>query len=177
MTTPTLAKKCFGLMGNQIKQIPIMYSIPGTYGVRFRVERRRVYRLVSVKHAKQLGIEVYRSADDLAKLMPRTPAGKITLRRFWIFKHFHQAPLEAPGCDLSKQPEKSNLVEDDFGGMVSVRFPYLTEAGVDYGRICRGCRVVYYIWRQGSLRATILSELVPPDLDPFRTLYAMMARL
>lgn len=31
MTTPTIAKQCFGLTENQLKRIPVLYSIPGSY--------------------------------------------------------------------------------------------------------------------------------------------------
>jgi hypothetical protein len=177
MTTATIAKQCFRLTDQQLKRIPIMHSIPGKYGVRFQVSRRRVYRLVSVKQAKQLGIEVHGSIGNLAKFIPSPRTGKMTSREFWILKHFHEAPLEPPGCDMSRLPEKSNLVEDGFGGMASIRFPYLTEAGADYGRVCRGCQITYDHHRHGLLPTSVLSELAPPGVGPHRPLLAILTRL
>lgn len=143
MTTPTIAKQCFRPTDCQLRRIPVMHSIPGTYGIRLEVSRRRVYRLVGVKQAKQLAIEVHGSVGNLAKLMPRTGTEDMPSRKFRILTRFHEAPLEPPACDLSRLPEKSNFTEDDYGGMASIRFPYLTGAGADYGRLCQGCQVVY----------------------------------
>ncbi|ROT38450.1 hypothetical protein SODALDRAFT_333027 [Sodiomyces alkalinus F11] len=173
MTTLATAKQCFGLTYSQLKRIPILHSIPGTYSVRFQVSRRRVYRLVSVKQAKRLGVEVHGSVEDLAKLVPARRTVKMTTRQFWVFRRFHEAPREPPGCDLSR-----HMVEDDFGGVASLRFPYLTEAGgADYGRLCRGCRLTYDHYRQGELPTTVLSELAPPGVDPHRPLIAAVSRL
>ncbi|KAI1503979.1 hypothetical protein F5X99DRAFT_373131 [Biscogniauxia marginata] len=177
MTTPTIAKKCFRLTDSQLKKIPIMYGIPGTYNMRFQVSRRRVYRLVNVKQAKQLGIKVHGSVESLAEFMPKTRVGKMTSREFWMFKRFHEAPLEPLGCDLSRLPEKANLGNDDFGGMASIRIPYLTEAGADYGCLCQGCQVTYHHYRRGLLPAKVLSELAPPGVGPYRPLRAISTRL
>ncbi|KAI4868381.1 hypothetical protein F4820DRAFT_123059 [Hypoxylon rubiginosum] len=177
MTTLASAKRCFHLTHSQLKRIPIMHSIPGIYCVRFQVSYSRTCRLVSVKQAKQLGIEVHGSIENLAKLALTTRRGKMTSRESWILKYFREAPLEPPGCDLSRLPEKSNITEDNFAGMASIRIPYLTEAGADRGRLCRGCQVTYEHYRQGSLPASVLSELAPPGVGPHRPLLAILARL
>lgn len=179
LTTLTTAKRCFYLTDKELQRIPIMHSIPGMYDVGFPISRRRVHRLVSVKQAKKLGIEVHGSVENLANLMPKAPGGRMTLRMFWIFTSFHEAPLEPPGCDLSRQPEKSNSVQDDFGGMASIRFPYIKKAGQEHGRACRGCQITYAHYREGLLPATgsVLSELAPPDVPPRGPLLAMIKRL
>jgi len=177
MTTPAIAKQCFGLTDGQLKRIPIMYSIPGEYGVKFTVSRRRVYRLVNVKQAKQLGIDIHGSVENLSKLLPDSPVGTITSRKLLVLKRLQEAPLTPPGCDLSRQKEPSERVEDDFGGMASIRLPYLTEAGPDHGRVCRGCQVTNDHFQQGLLPAAVLSELVPPGASPYRSIGALLARL
>ncbi|KAI1771100.1 hypothetical protein F4818DRAFT_221714 [Hypoxylon cercidicola] len=174
MTTPAIAKRCFHLTHSQLKRIPIMHSIPGTYSVRFHVSCSPSCRLVSVKQAKQLAIEVHGSIEHLA---PRTRSGKMPSREFWVFKHFHDAPLEPLGCDMSRLPEKSNITEDKFASMASIRIPYLAEAGADYGRLCRGCQVTYDHYWEGLLPTSVLSELAPPGVGPHRPLLAILARL
>lgn len=94
-----------------------------------------------------------------------------------IFRHFHEAPLDPPGCDLSRLPRKAEVVEDDFGGMASIRFPSLSDAGTDKGVLCQGCLVTYSHYMQGVLPQSTLSELVPVDVGPYRPLLALLTRL
>ena len=107
-----------------------MYSIPGTYGIRWQVSRKRVYYLVNIKQVKQLTIEVHGSVENLQELKhPGVYATDTAIKKFWDFKIFWATPLKPPGCDMLRSPEKSNVAEDDFGGIASIRFPYSTEAG------------------------------------------------
>lgn len=69
------------------------------------------------------------------------------------------------------------MVEDDFGGVASIRFPYLTEAGPDYGRLCRGCYVTYEHCKRGELPANELSRLAPSAPHADRPLFAEKSRL
>ncbi|KAF4974050.1 hypothetical protein FZEAL_9004 [Fusarium zealandicum] len=177
MTTPSLAKQCFGLTENDLRRIPVMHSIPGTFGLRFQFSHKRAHRLVSVKQAKELAIQVHGSVEKLAELRPRFPTGKLTAKDLGMFKHFHEAPLEPPGCDLSRLPRKAQVVEDDFGGMASIRFPYLADAGTEIGHLCQGCLVTYGHYMQGSLPESTLSELVPAGVGPYRPLLASLTRL
>ncbi|KAM5346588.1 hypothetical protein ACJ41O_009593 [Fusarium nematophilum] len=180
MTTPTLAKQCFGLTDSDLERIPVMQSIPGTFGLRFQFSRKKVCRLVSVKQAKQLALQVHGSAAKLAELRLKHCVGKttaMTARNLGMFKHFHEAPLEPPGCDMSRLPRKAQVVEDDFGGMASIRFPYLGDAGVEHGHLCQGCRVTYGHYVQGALPATTMSELVPSGVGAYRPLLALLTRL
>ncbi|KAI1122291.1 hypothetical protein F5Y10DRAFT_287343 [Nemania abortiva] len=177
MTTIAIAKRCFGLTESHLQRIPITYSIPGTYGMKLNLSRRRVCRLVSIKQVKQLGIEIHGSAEALGKFMPTGQSGKMTFREFRIIKQFHDAPLEPPGCDMSRLQEKSNLVEDDFGGMASMRFPYLTRSGPDMGYLCRGCQITHKHQRRGLLPPNVLPDLVPPGVNPSRPFSAMKSRL
>ncbi|KAI5865425.1 hypothetical protein GGS23DRAFT_426333 [Durotheca rogersii] len=177
VTTLNLAKKCFHLTNSHLKKIPVLHSIPGTYSVMFHVSRRKVYRLVSVKQVKQLAIEVHGSAENVARLLPPTPPQGMSRRDFWIFKWFHMAPLDPPACDLSRKPGRSNLVEDDFGGMASIRMPSLSGTSADRGRICKGCHLIDRLHSQGSLPTAVLENLVPQGIGPSRPLLALMNRL
>lgn len=176
MTTAT-AKKCFGVTQRQLKAIPIMRSIPGTYSVRTPEKaHHKPYQLVSAKHAKQLGLNVHGSPEKLAEFMPSIPAVGERSREFYDFKRYHEAPLEPPGCDMSKLPEKSNIGDDGFAGVASLRVPYLSGSGPDWGHLCRGCQVTYRHFRDGSLPSAVLSELCPPGTNPARPLFASTTR-
>ncbi|KAF7560268.1 hypothetical protein G7046_g3879 [Stylonectria norvegica] len=177
MTTAT-AKKCFGLTQRQLRTIPIMRSIPGTYSVRGpeKTHRKR-YQLVSVRHAKQLGLLVHGSSEKLAEFMPSIPAaGAVPSKEFHEFKRYHEAPLEPPGSDMSKLPERANIGNDRFAGMASLRVPYISGSGADWGYICRGCQIAYRHSRDGSLPSAVVSELCPPDTNPDRPLFALTTR-
>ncbi|KAI1738568.1 hypothetical protein F4680DRAFT_425483 [Xylaria scruposa] len=171
------AKRCFRLTDKQLKTIPTLYSIPGTYCVRFRISRRRMSRLVSVKQAKQLAIRIHGSIETSPELNPVLCPRRTHRRELWKFKRFIEAPLEPPGCDLSKMPEKSNAIEDECCGMASIRFAYLTAAGADHGVVCKGCVRALDDYQRGSMPARVFSELVPPGRRPARPLLALRVRL
>ncbi|RSL70298.1 hypothetical protein CEP54_001897 [Fusarium duplospermum] len=177
MTTPSLAKQCFALTDNELEQIPLMHSIPGTFGLRFQFAHKQVEHLVSVKQTKQLALQVHGSPESLAELMPKFRAANMTPRVLGMFRHFHEAPLEPPACDMSQLPRKAEVVEDDFGGMASIRFPSLTDFGVENGHLCQGCLVTYGHYMQGALPESTLSELVPSGVGPYRPLLAILTRL
>ena len=71
-----LAGKCFDLMLHQLKEIPVMRSVPGIYSVGHGVSRPRRLRLTSVKAAKELGIKVHVSMENIAKTLTPTATGK-----------------------------------------------------------------------------------------------------
>ncbi|KAF5019988.1 hypothetical protein F66182_7994 [Fusarium sp. NRRL 66182] len=177
MTSPTMAKQCFGLTDDDLERIPVMNTLPGTFGLRFQFAHKRVERLVSVKQAKELAMVVHGSAEELVKVMPRYCPGKISMKDAAIFRHFHEASLDPPACDLSRLPRKADVAEDDFGGMASIRFPYLSDTGAEKGFLCQGCLVTYSNYMQGVLPESTLSELVPADVGPYRPLLALLTRL
>ncbi|KAF4447020.1 hypothetical protein F53441_9418 [Fusarium austroafricanum] len=177
MTSPAMAKQCFSLTDHDLQRIPVMHSVPGTFGLRFQFAHKQVERLVSVKQAKKLALEVHGSTGKLAKLRPTYRPGRTSMKDAAIFRHFHEASLDPPGCDLSRLPRKADVVEDDFGGMASIRFPSLSDAGTEKGVLCQGCLVTYGHYMQGMLPQNILSELVPVDVGPYRPLLALLTRL
>lgn len=177
MITTATARKCFGLTQRQLRTIPIMRSIPGTYSVRtLEKTHRRIYQLVSVRHAKQLGLDVHGSLEKLAEFMPSISGGGVRSKEFYEFKRYHEAPLEPPGHDMSKLPGKANIGNDRFAGTATLRVPYISGSGADWGHLCRGCQVTYRHFRNGSLPSAILSELCPPDMNPDRPLFASTTR-
>ena len=176
------ARKCFHLTDKQLRRISIMRSIPGTYSVLFYHTRRRVRRLVSVREAKRLAIQIHGSAENVAKFAPEIIPRRFTtrpqFRESLLFKRYHAVPLEPPGCDMSRLPEGGGSgVEDCWGGVASIRFPWLTETGAEGGRVCRGCEVTYKLYRRSMLPATVLSRLVSPVSDSRRPIWAMVNRL
>lgn len=58
-----------------------------------------------------------------------------------------------------------------------MRFPYVSDTGVDSGRICQGCCETNRRYEQGILPASILSQLVPPGVSVHRPLEAIQTRL
>lgn len=171
----SFAKKWFALTSEQLRRIPIMQSIPGRYRVTFTAKHSQPHKLVSVKQLLQLAIDVHGSPENVARLMPAwSPA--IHPHDFKTLAEFHKAPLQPPGCDLSKLPFNS-ILYDKYPGMASIRMPSLTSSGFEYGRQCRGCRHVQRKHLAGRLPSPVMEELVPSGLDPERVLDAMVIRL
>ncbi|KAG4258104.1 hypothetical protein FPRO03_03059 [Fusarium proliferatum] len=65
---PKEAKRYFGLSERHIQRLPTISVIPGNYGIS-RTPSQRSCRLVSVKAAKELGLMVHGSADQLSQVM------------------------------------------------------------------------------------------------------------
>ncbi|KAJ3464243.1 hypothetical protein MRS44_009029 [Fusarium solani] len=162
------------LMGK--KTIEPLSSYRGPYCVRYRVKYHRSFRLVSIKQLLQLAIDVHGSAENVAKLKPE-PGYGISPNDLYTLRQFHEAPLQPPGCDLSKLPSMPDRVNNKYPGMASIRMPTLTSSGLDYERLCRGCRYIYDQHSVGSLPASVLQELVPRGTGPTRPLLAILIRL
>lgn len=178
MITPTIAKQCFHLTDSQLKMVPIMYSIPGSYSVgTLPSQKSRVYRLVSVKQAKQLAIKLHGSIEKVATLSPTGARGGRDLTKSRMFQRFQEVSLEPPGQDLSRLPGKATFGGDGFAGVASMRLPYLSDTALDLGRICHGCSVTCKHYAEGILPASVISELVPPGVSPHQPFKAIQTRL
>ncbi|RBA20135.1 hypothetical protein FPRO05_08580 [Fusarium proliferatum] len=141
MITIPMAKTYFSLTYKQVQTLPIMRIIPGTYCLRtLEKTHKKPFRLVSVKAAKSLAIEVHGSAENLAALFLRlTRQGR---QPNHVFERYHKAPLEAPGCDMSTLPPQiPHIGSDPFAGVSSLRAPYITDTGADWGQLCKGCQI------------------------------------
>lgn len=157
VTTTALAKRCFHLTERQLQTLPIMYSIPNTYDVGRERSRLTVYRLVSVRQAKKLAIEVHGSADAVQAFKPAAPhnSNHSFPRIMWTMQQYHDLPLE----ETDRNPIQEGVLDDEFGGMATIRFPTLTDGGPDYGTLCRGCRVTYDEYQDSELPDRVLQEL------------------
>ncbi|KAF5693014.1 hypothetical protein FDENT_2452 [Fusarium denticulatum] len=140
MITIPMAKKYFGLTYQQVQTLPIMRIIPATYCLQTRDKtHKNPFRLVSVKAAKSLAIEVHGSAENLAAFVPALT--RETQKVYYLFKRYHAAPVEAPGCDMSRLPERPRIGSDPYAGVSSLRVPYITATGADWGQLCKGCEM------------------------------------
>ncbi|KAI1009056.1 hypothetical protein LB504_001965 [Fusarium proliferatum] len=150
MITIRMAKRFFALTYRQVQTLPIMRIIPGTYCLRTRDKTHRdPFRLVSVKAAKSLGIKVHGSAENMAALLPELTREGRTLNR--LFERYLKAPVEAPGCDMSTLPPLMPRVGDDpYAGVSSLRAPYITDTGADWGQLCKGCQITYKDFSYGD---------------------------
>ncbi|KPM35696.1 hypothetical protein AK830_g10886 [Neonectria ditissima] len=179
VTTPNTIKKCFHLTDEHLKRLPVMYSIPGVYHVWFRVSRNRVYRLVSVKQAIKLAIEIHGGIENVKDLLPPINDESLTMKRFAIFKYFHETPLEPPGVDMSTLPPGSSddVVWNEFCGVASMRFPVVSGTVADRGCLCQGCEVVCKDHDRKRIPDNVISALVPPEASAQRVLSARAFRL
>jgi hypothetical protein len=145
-----------------------MRIIPGAYCLRTRDKtHKNPFRLVSVKAAKSLAIEIHGSAKSLVELLPERTTETEKLYR--LFKRYHEAPVEAPRCDMSKLPENPRIGSDRHAGVSSLRVPYITATGADWGQVCKGCQVTYKHWWYGGIPWTVISRLFPliPNVEEY----------
>ena len=150
-----------------------MRSLPGIYSVGHTILRQRRLRLTSVKAAKELGIKVHTSMENIAKTSNASRAGKI----LYMFRWLQNAPLQPLGRDPSMLSTKENTPNDDFCGMASIPFPSLMpNKGLESGLRCRGCEQTFEHYRLGYLGYNAVSESMPRGCDPLRVLLRMQRR-
>lgn len=174
-------KKYFGLTKRQVGRLPAMRSIHGTYvvGGPERTHKRN-YQLVSVGHAKQLGLDVHGSPEELAKLIPSTPTPRTSeakLNEYFRFKHYQEAPLEPPGRATSLDPEETPYGNDRFAGMATLRVPHLTASGADWGHLCIGCLTLYRQFIDRTMPLPLVYEFSLSELPSKGHIYALVTRL
>jgi hypothetical protein len=173
----TLARKCFDLTLSQLKRLPIMRSIPGVYFVEHRISRQRQLKLTSVKAAKELGIMIHGSTENMAETLAARRSRGMTEKEYHTFRWLQDAPLQPPCQDLSRLPTEGNVPNDDCCGMASVPFPSLLQNNnLENGLWCRGCDRTFERYRFRQLATNVVSDLVPPSCDAFRIFLAMQRR-
>ncbi|RBA18777.1 hypothetical protein FPRO05_10425 [Fusarium proliferatum] len=122
---PKEAKRYFGLSEWHIQRLPTISVIPGNYGIS-RTPSQRSCRLVSVKAAKELGLMVHGSADQLSQVM-KTKCKSGGLR---VDGRFLQSdPVISQNQDPLLLPSQGNIPADKFFGMASIPFPSLSASG------------------------------------------------
>ncbi|KAI0438257.1 hypothetical protein F4803DRAFT_569774 [Xylaria telfairii] len=143
MTTLDFAMDIFCLTKSQLKRIPIIYPKTYEYHPRCLVSSKQLKQLVTKKHK----------------------AGNITEEEHLLLRYYHEEDnSELPGPNFfgfldrwgGNNPYRRihNLIS-----MAFIRFPCVTEAGVDYGRRCRGCRVTTNHYINGWLPTNMLSKV------------------
>lgn len=173
----TLARKCFDLTLSQLKRLPIMRSVPGSYFVGHTISRQRQLKLTSVKAAKELGIMIHGSTENMAETLTARRSGGMTEKEYHTFRWLQDAPLHPPGQDLSRLPTEGNVPGDDCCGMASIPFPSLLQNNtLENGLWCRGCDETFERYRFKQLAPTVVSDLVPPGCDAFRIFLGMQRR-
>ena len=136
-----LAKKAFGLSAAQIEKLPIMRGIPGKYWVRYQISRSRPQRLVSVKAAKILALQVHGSKEDLARQLEPFRASGPPSPAYVKLHQLQRAPLKPLGPLSALDQRKDLRGNDEFCGMASIPFACcLAGKQVEHGIWCLGCK-------------------------------------
>ncbi|KAM0435388.1 hypothetical protein ACHAPT_003482 [Fusarium lateritium] len=170
-----IACSIFGLTEQQLTKIPILYSIPGTYGI-YDTSRdsthQQTQRLVCAKQVKKLALEVHGSVENLAQFLSPNDEKH---------KRLHDAPLEPPGRDpsLLAPPE-----DDDYAGVASIRFPCVDDEGnEDLGRLCKACEITLESFdycrkhRESNSSWDYITKDIPEESGYYRPLLARRWRL
>lgn len=177
--TTDAAKKYFGLNDSHLERVSIMQSIPVGHPLCF-------YLLISVKAAKELGIKVHGSAENLAKLIPEKPEIDCTEDNYLYYQaawddFYYSTLYQAISMEFTGREVPPRIYEetgdDHFQGMAYIRIPFLNNLGADLGHRCEGCQVTYDHFVDGSLPEAGMSELHPPHLDEFWQPVAGLTRI
>lgn len=139
-------------------------------------------RLISVKDAKKLAIMVHGSEEELGELVLPRPPSTAGLPYDWkqanehrLSKWLIEAPLDPMPCDPLTIPVDSYEPENVWLGTASISFPSLSpRKSLESGLWCRGCDYLVKEWWR--LDSATLSNLTPPNVDPYRYLNGLRFR-
>ena len=173
MLLPKEAKRYFGLSERHLKQLPTLEVIPGKYGISAKPTPGHC-RLVSVKAARALGLQVQGSAEGLAQALAKRCKSTRTLI---TGRYFQNEPAVSHGQDLLLLPSQGNIPTNDFLGMASIPFPSLSKSGrIENGLWCRGCQVTLRRYDSLRLPYDVLAGLVPSNCEPLRVMLGLERR-
>ena len=172
MVTLDTATGSFQVTQKQLDKVPILHSIPDWYGLRPEVVRGKVHQLVSVKQAKQLADEVFKTID-IFRRSAQPYQETLAPAQFLMYNHITEASLEAPGRDFSGRPEYYDCMEDPFEGMGSISMPYLSQKEPESGFHCRGCILMEGLYYRKQLPVTVAVELLVPEISPINIIAGM----
>ncbi|KAI3318197.1 F-box domain-containing protein [Xylariaceae sp. AK1471] len=173
VVSPTAIAKTFALSPKMVQQLPVMFSIPGTYGVACK-STQKSYRLVSVSAAKELAISIYGSAGDAIKAIIRRKPIRQTV---YTARYLQAILLDSTCLDSLMMPDQGNAGVDRYFGMASIPFPsFHTPDIVEHGLWCKGCEWTYKQYKDGRLSAHVIANMVPTDCHPDRVLFGMVRR-
>ncbi|KAF2488641.1 hypothetical protein BU16DRAFT_623379 [Lophium mytilinum] len=153
MISLPLARHSFDLTKEQVKALPVMWSIPGRYGDVFH---QRSMAFSTVKAAKELALMVHRLPNISATTYLSTlPAN--------LFEWYRQAPLDLLSQDPLTTTDEAIRPFDKFSGMGAMPFPSLVSGSTEaeHGLWCRGCEVTYHDSAIEKMDNSTLSELIP----------------
>ncbi|KAJ8126476.1 hypothetical protein O1611_g7163 [Lasiodiplodia mahajangana] len=169
----TAAAKTFALSPKMVQQLPVMFSIPGTYGVACK-STQKSYRLVSVSAAKELVMSTYGSAGNAIEAIIRR---KPSAQPAYMVRYLQSIFSDSTCFDSLMIPDQGNAGADRYFGMATIPFPSVTTPGsVEHGLWCKGCEWTYKQYKDGRLSAHIIANMVPTNCDPDRVLFGMVRR-
>ncbi|KAI0483405.1 F-box domain-containing protein [Xylariaceae sp. FL0804] len=172
MIPPQDASRFFGLLARHRQQLSVLHVIPGQYSIA-AIPAPENCKLLSAKHARDMGLAVHGSAEKIALAMARKCRSINRLRG----QFFQGDPAEFQGKDSLLLPNQGNIPTDEFFGMASLPFPSLSKSGeVEDGLWCRGCK--FTLDRYDSLRLPqdAVAAVVPSDCGPQRVLLGLERR-
>ncbi|KAH7309654.1 hypothetical protein B0I35DRAFT_440397 [Stachybotrys elegans] len=172
--TPTTATTTFALTLAAAKQLPVMLSIPGTYGTKPKLEQTS-HELVSVHSAITLSLSLHGS---YRKVMAAVGRGVRNPPLDYVLQCMKPETRESLSTDPLMVPCHYRWIEHDpYFGMASVPFPsVITPNTVERGLWCKGCEETYRQYRKGELSSHIIESIVPRKCDPNLALLGLTRR-
>ncbi|KAI0404148.1 F-box domain-containing protein [Xylaria palmicola] len=169
----TAAAQAFALSPKMVRQLPVMFSIPGTYGVA-RKSTQKSYGLVSVSAAKELAMPIYGSVGTATEAIMRRKPNRQTA---YTARYMQAVFSSSTGLDSLMMPDQGNAGVDRYFGMASIPFPSLTSPDVvEHGLWCRGCEWTYRQYKDRRLSADAIANMVPTNCDPDGVLIGVVRR-
>ncbi|KAF7558417.1 hypothetical protein G7046_g5739 [Stylonectria norvegica] len=166
------AIELFCLSTRHLRRLPLMSSIPGSYGITQKKSRRRC-RLISVSAARDLGILVHGSAAKMAEALRSRHEGEDIIADL----SFLQGESHPRGSDPLAASLQASIPDDSLFGMASIPFPSLSTMGdAQEGIWCKGCDWSHERFRTGRVTIDAFSDMLPLDVYPSRVLLGMARR-
>ncbi|KAG8162721.1 hypothetical protein KVR01_007199 [Diaporthe batatas] len=159
-----VARKALSLTEADQEQFPVMWSIPGRYGIR-QLEWGSA-SLVAVADALEVAMSKYGSAERLRGALaewPITGPGAYSARQL-------RTLLSSEGYfDANLVPDVGSSLVGRYFGRASIRFDSLLSSGeIEHGHWCRGCE-----WtddHRSRLPVDVLAHILPDGVEPDREL-------
>ncbi|KAI1129911.1 F-box domain-containing protein [Nemania abortiva] len=158
--SPAAAGRLFALSLEMRRQLPVMFSIPGTYGVPCTPTERST-KLCSMFAAKEVALSAHGSTKNLTQAVrSRDPR--------WQTARCLQAVLEGWACldSIKIPPEQGDVGVGRYFGMASIPFPSLAAPDViEHGLWCKGCEWTYKRYEDHQLSAQVVANIRYPDYE------------
>jgi hypothetical protein len=145
-----------------------MRSVPGDYLVGNAHSRKRRFRFVSVKAAKELAITVHGSIENISDKLIVRSLNEITPKEHSKFRFLQDAALQPLYKDPSSLPYITFNEKDDYCGMAAVPFPSVMQRNSpENGVWCRGCERTYQQLARGRLPPQVVLDKIPLGASTF----------